>query len=379
MRKNYKRALKTGLSVLGIMFLVLFGPGLVFLARAGVECRMWSSQPPMPDVPPPVPAEVQAATQDLYHYLRAEDQTYLTLPEWYVVYSSDEYAAFIAEHPPSQFPYFQAIGQYWESYYGICAITREHYPFNGGYHLSMAVVGLNFTAEMIGRGLYENTIGRLTEVLSSPELTEEDRYAQSVAEEYGAFLHMVPWFDFPFADRLRTMWDTTAWWGPNPIRKWERKLLLSADYSLKAFYAMLIKSAADAVYGGPDDLTIYAWVNGATRDMESADFDVAQMLSDGSAIVGITRFERFSQTVPPLVQRGLKFNVIAGNDELLITAFAPADWTGDLTVGEFLFAMPIPTDLAQTRAVIRVPVSQLHLLLQDLAERGIKLEHIYDY
>ena len=42
-------------------------------------------------------------------YLRAEAFTFLTVPEWYIVYSTDEYAAFVRRQPPSAFPYLGAI------------------------------------------------------------------------------------------------------------------------------------------------------------------------------------------------------------------------------------------------------------------------------
>jgi hypothetical protein len=39
----------------------------------------------------------------------------VTLPEWYIVYSADEYAAFVKSRAPSRFPYFSAVGQYWRT------------------------------------------------------------------------------------------------------------------------------------------------------------------------------------------------------------------------------------------------------------------------
>ena len=43
--------------------------------------------------------------RSLKNYARSEDQTYLTLPERYIVYSADEYAAFLDGHRPSEFPF----------------------------------------------------------------------------------------------------------------------------------------------------------------------------------------------------------------------------------------------------------------------------------
>ena len=49
--------------------------------------------------------EIERAAAGLSHYYREEAATYLTLPEWYIVYSTEEYAAFIGARPPSLFPY----------------------------------------------------------------------------------------------------------------------------------------------------------------------------------------------------------------------------------------------------------------------------------
>src|SRR3954447_16595456 len=162
---------------------------------------------------------LQAAIQSIPDYHRDSEQSYLTFPEWYIVYSAEEYAAFIHNNPPSNFPYFRAIGQYWSSYADTCAVTRGHYPFNSTYHMTLYVIGISFTGEYIAKGLYENTVGRVTEALSSNEKSEEDIFAYKVATEYGKFLHTIPWFDFPFGHRLRELWATTSGWGPNPIRK----------------------------------------------------------------------------------------------------------------------------------------------------------------
>ncbi len=52
----------------------------------------------------------------LKDYTRNEDQTFLTLPEWYIVFSSEEYANFLKYNLPSDFPYFSSIIQFWKIY-----------------------------------------------------------------------------------------------------------------------------------------------------------------------------------------------------------------------------------------------------------------------
>jgi hypothetical protein len=359
--------------VLLMLFLVIVIP----LIGVGFNCVSFSAPTSQQ---PSAPADVQKIKDGLKGYARSEDQTYLTLPEWYIVYSADEYAAFIAEHPPSQFPYFQAIGQNWSSYYGVCAITRHRYPFNGGYHLSNVITGASFTLEYLIKGLYENTLGRLTEWLSSSELTEEDAYARKVAKEFGAFIHAIPWYEFPYREKLVGLWRETKGWGANPVRKWERKLALSMEYGVKAVYAWLIKLGGQAVYA-PEDLEIHAWVENLSEEVLKREprVKVAQAINAQAAFVSIPRYEEFTQTAPRLMRQGVRFVEIAGNDDILITLIAPRSWQYKLRDGAFLFVMPILTQPHQNRVVVSVPVKALPTVLAELEQQGIQLEHLYDY
>lgn len=356
-----------------LFVLVLLVPCVVALGRAAAECRMLtSSSAPEAEAPVGPGAELDG-------YARPEEQTYLTLPEWYIVYSADEYAAFVAKNPPSRFPYFKAIGQFWQSYYDVCAVTRDRYAFNSGYHLMLGVIGTSFTVENIIKGSYENTIGRLAESLSSPELSAEDAYGARVAAEYGTFIHTVPWFEFPFAASLQSLWQETPAWGPNPIRKWERRAALSSEYGTKAGYGWVLQQGTAQTYE-PENLEIYALVEGLTPAMlrQQSVLRVIEERGDGKAVLALPRYEAFTRLVPELTSQGLRFTEIAGNREVLVTVLAPVGWTPPAAQGEVLFAMPILTEEGRTRVALRVPVPALHELLATLGDTA-KLEHIYDY
>ena len=373
------RAIKIGFVLL---LAVVFVPIIVALVGVGVQCRPWGS-PPAPDAPvatADVPAEIQAIKDGIPDYTREEDRTYLTLPEWYIVYSADELAALTAEHPPSSFPYFRAIGQFWDGYYDACAVTREQYAFNGGMHLTLGVIGASFTVENTLRGVYENTVGRVTELLSDGGDTEEDMYAQAVAAEYGTFLHTVPWYEFPFGEKLRGLWSETGAWGPNIVRKWERKLALSFEYGVKAGYGWLIKQATGAVYDA-DEQRIYTWAGGIDDEILAAEPEVqlVEPAAEPDSIVTLPRYEPFTQIVPRLVARGVEWNDLAGNDEIMVTLIGFRDWNYDLSVGRQLFEMPVLIDDQRKRIAVNVPVRELHQLLAEIGSRGAQLEHIYDY
>ena len=60
------------------------------------------------------------------------------------------------------------------------------------------------------------------------------------------------------------MWSATRWWGAHPLRKWERKLFLTLDYTVEAFYCWVIEKLTHVTYGHEPAET-YAWVESAEK------------------------------------------------------------------------------------------------------------------
>jgi hypothetical protein len=78
---------------------------------------------------------------------RGEDQTFLTFPEWYLVHSPAELAQFLSlTRAPSEFPWGGHIAQFWQGYREMTRETKA-YPFNGGYHLMVSVIGTSTTVD----------------------------------------------------------------------------------------------------------------------------------------------------------------------------------------------------------------------------------------
>ena len=71
---------------------------------------------------------------------RGEEQTFLTYPEWFLVHSPAEYAGYVADHTPTEFPFCGHISQFWRSYAAVTEATRP-YPLNVGYHVMICVIG----------------------------------------------------------------------------------------------------------------------------------------------------------------------------------------------------------------------------------------------
>jgi hypothetical protein len=308
-------------------------------------------------------------------YARPEDDTFLTYAEWYIVWSYREKAAWQQEHPPSGFRYFGAIRQYWGGYCCSYSVVRGRYPFNFGDHLMLVVIGTSFTAEYALKGAYEKTVGRFTEWTSGQEPVEEDRYAAEVAWSYGLFVQDRPFYEFPFFPALRGLWSDTRLWGPNMMRKWERKTWLSLDYGIEGIYCDLIKLASHAVYGVEEDTT-YALIDNAPEAILASLPAVRKVQSSGanSCIVQMPRYQKFTAAAEQLLRAKARFVEIAGNRQIMVTAVVLRDWSFQLPAGELLFSSELLMDPLSKRVAIRVGVEHL----AEIA-RALPIEHIYDY
>jgi hypothetical protein len=323
-------------------------------------------------------AELRRVAADVKGYFRSESATYLTLPEWYIVYSADEYAAFVKSRAPSRFPYFSAVGQYWRYYKQACRATKRVYPFKAGNHLMLGVIGMSFSAENVVKGLYENTVGVLSENIGFYH-TAEDVFARKTAQEYAEFIHATPWYEFPFATKLKRLWTQTPLWGPDPVRKWERRLMLSAEYATKAVYGWVIRLGTRSVYA-PEDLVIHAWVEDAPeRIFDDKRVRKVKTLGPRSYIVALPRYAAFTGVVTALAKQGVRFHDLAGNDEILLTAIAPRELDLHPSADGVLLSEEILTNPAMKRIAVRAPVRTLHVILADLPARGASVEHLYDY
>jgi len=199
------------------------------------------------------------------------------------------------------------------------------------------------------------------------------------ARQYAELLHTVPWYDFPFEGRLEALWRETPLWGLDFIRKWERRFSLSAEYSLKATYAGIIRLGTHAVQQ-PHDLVIHAWIDEAPDHIFDDDrIRKIKAVGARSYVVTIPRHEAFTPVVVGLVKRGVQFRELAGNDEILLTAMAPSALDVRLGTGEVLLKEPLLTNPGATRIAVKAPVASLRAVLTELTIGGATVERLYDY
>jgi len=314
---------------------------------------------------------------------RPGDQTYLTFPEWYLVFSPEELATYMEDRPLSRFPYFGHIGQFWRSYGVVRREISGRYPLNLGYHAMIMVIGTSTTIEYTLRGFYELTVGRLTELLtpgSGYQMTAEDQYAAKVARDYVDFINVDPWYKFDFFRSLKQLWTTVPKTGPGMVRKWERRFVLTSEYLFKGVYAQLIGMGTAASYTPAihktrvhiDQLPALPPSHGLEQIRDKG--------ADGVEVY-LPRYQAFTDASRMLAQAGANYLEIAGNTEDLILSIlveGDAKWQPPKR-SEILFEQPILTHTTVRRVVLRCMVKNLADTLRALERDGVSIEHVFDY
>lgn len=292
---------------------------------------------------------------------RPEARTLLTYPEWHIVYSAKSLARHLEARPPSAYPYAGDIGAFWS---GFCAVNQRADPQAAGdAKVMLYTIGMSFSAEMIVKGLYENTVGRVFEWIGGWR-TPEDRYAQRVQASYGQFMHETPWYRYPFGTAFRQLWT----FGPSRVRGAERHLALSLEYGVKALYAKLIGWASGTALG-QDERTMRVVLAAQPEQIAAVDPRLRHVTGD---TYEAPRYAQFSNIAQKLAAAGIGFREIAGNDDVFLTVVMPKE-----TPGTPLLRMDLADRPGWERRGLLVKVTDLSRTLAALPAGAF--EHLYDY
>lgn len=334
--------------------------------------------PPPGGLGAPPPKELADKVRaEIPGYQRPEESTYLTYPEWAIVYAARDYAAYVKDNQPSGFPYWSYVGRFWQDY-AMVIRASEAYPFNFQNHQMLAVIGTSHTIEHGLQWAYENTVGRATEVAAGRR-TAADRYLAAVAADYAAFLDQVPWYRFPYAEKRSGLLAVRPAAGDGGVRPGERKLAFGLAYTVKQAYADLLRSALAAT-AEPALLDIHVWAKGPVGQVARNEPDTALELDlgDEGAVFVTRRYQVFTDMIPRLIGKGVSFVEIGGNDEIMLSvlsdhAVAPPEGSRQL------FSYPLPATPQTRRTGLMVAVRKLDSVLPQLQKAGARLEHVYDY
>jgi hypothetical protein len=341
------------------------------LAGADVQ----DASPSTPEATTAAPVEVARGE------MRGVEQTFLTFPEWYLVHSPAAYADFVKTHPSHEYPFLADLGDLWAGYAAVIREQwQEHYPANPGYHVMIVVIASSTTVEYVIRRCYEDIFGRISWALSSGQLTEEDHYAARVAQDYVDFIRQEPWYLYGFFPKLADLWTDVPLWGPDMVRKWERRFALTTEYLAKGIYGKLIEFATRTAYE-PAKLTTQVVVDRLpARVPIDPRIRVVGTAPDGEVVMDLPRYFDFRKTATVLAEEGVNLVDIAGNRSvILVTLWTPEGQAPDSLPGRILFSRKLPTHPGLMRVALIVPVAKLSPFLRDAHANGWTVEHVYDY
>ena len=183
-------------------------------------------------------------------YRRKLNNTFFTFPEWYIVYSFEDFGRFLDRSSESHFNYLGHIFGFWRASApstARCLPTGESLT---EVKTMIYIIGVSYSVEYAVKGFYENTIGRVFEWIRGEKRTPQDEFGRTVLQDYAAFLYTIPWYKYPFREKLDGLMAISAP-TPSSLRSWERDFALGAEYFVKIGYASLIQKALDA--GGDDE------------------------------------------------------------------------------------------------------------------------------
>ena len=298
---------------------------------------------------------------------RSEGRTLLTYPEWHIVHAYDDYAKVISAEDPHDYRYFSAIGGFWSSLCSLSKASGPHGGFPGEFKSTIYTIGVSFTAELIAKALYEETLGRLATLMRGDKRAPLDDLTAQQAGQYAKFLQQVPWYRWDFAsDRAALKAEES-----DTFRDRERRFAVGLEYGAKARYAKVIEAAVAGME--PDALRLRMIVSGLNVDELKA-IENVQVIAERDIGIEIEtpRYRELTELLLLWANAGGEFVEIAGNDDILFTA------TSNAPHKSALYSFP-RQGYGDTRHLVLLKVSELAKALREAKGQGLRLEHIHDY
>jgi hypothetical protein len=239
------------------------------------------------------------------------------------------------------------------------------------------VIGVSITLEYTAKMLYENTVGRFFSWFSNGTPSDEEKTIIAAQRAYSDFIYDKAWYEFKFMPWVKNVWRVSNNAESNWFRKMERTLFFTLEFTFKASYAKLIEWAAQASYEEPVT-DIYLLITAADTLQTSPDLKVIHE-QNGKKIISITRWGIFTKKILEIADKNIDIVEIGGNDEIVISALADKNQTNIFTSDQLLYTSNVVSNKDRERRVYLLPVSRLLPFVKQAKEKGVEIEHIFDY
>ncbi|MBP9757258.1 MAG: hypothetical protein KBD06_01525 [Candidatus Pacebacteria bacterium] len=306
------------------------------------------------------------------------EQTYLTLPEWYQVYSYNEFGDFLmAGGRQSDFPFLSSAVNFW-SYYAIAADRSSDQEFNWLYNFVDWVIGFNLTFEYAVKAVYENTIGSITQTLAGSD-TEADAFIAESWNSYAERMYQYTWYHYPYFTDIGGIWRDTPLFDKHFIRNIERKVAFTFSYAIKGTYARAwLLTAAQK-----DNRTLSIVHTTDKGALDAPGVEILKDLDNDNYLILTERYAGFKNSMLALIGRDVRFVEVMDHDVITLSYLSRAEtepfpYSGLVSLIDkrqlffnaqgFLY-----------RNVLQVPVADLPEALDAIKTSGSQFEMIYDF
>ncbi len=307
-------------------------------------------------------------------FQRREANTYLTYPEWHIVFAYDGLAHALKTGDEHAFDYLDSISNFWSS---TCALTRvasRHGGADFDTRSMIHTIGVSFTVEMLAKAAYEETLGHVTAWLRGARKTPQDTVIAGVAADYAAFLRQTPWYQYPFNQKAHELWVPPAGLS---LRGWERRLGIGLEFEAKAVYAKVLAGAVAAT--APAQLVIRSVVSGLDATVLERMPGVKVIGRHGDGVeIETPRYDLFTRLLAGIARQGGAIREIAGNDEIMVSMTVREGGTAQVAHGTVILRMKrdgIPGE----RLLVNVRMTDLAAFLKTHPLGDPGLEHVFDY
>ncbi|MEX2515167.1 MAG: hypothetical protein WD335_03490 [Candidatus Paceibacterota bacterium] len=309
---------------------------------------------------------------------RKIEQTYLTLPEWYQVYSYNEFADYLQQGGyQKDFPFMGSLKNFW-SYYRIALGESKDEDFNWSYNFVTWMIGANLSVEYSVKFIYENTVGTFTQLFTRDK-TEADIFIANSWNNYAERMYQTTWYHYPYFDDLKNIWKETPLFNKNFIRNLERKIAFSTSYLIKGTYAK-----AWLLLGTEKDNETFSFVYTTKRDsLENKDMEILKEIGDNKYIIKTERYGGFKDALLQLLEANVQFLEIQGHEVISLSYLSdnqiePFENSREIKMLDKreLFYNP---DGYYYRVTIEAPVQNLNSVIETIELNKDKFEMIYDF
>ncbi|NME69182.1 FAD-dependent oxidoreductase [Flammeovirga aprica JL-4] len=327
---------------------------------------------------PYISQRVEKEGNTIKGYYRNEEQTVLTVPEWYLVFNPKEYSDYLESGAnPSDFPFYASLDEYWSLYDRSLKLVSEAYPSNEEYITMLQVIGVSVTLEYTIKILYENTIGKVFSFLHNGINSDEEETINQAHRAYSDLIYHKAWYEFDFLQWIGKVWAVSNTKDSNWFRKVERKTLFTFEFLFKAAYGQLIEWAAKSTYEEPvTDIYVLAT---STEEIPTNNAVKIHTKKDDTYLIAIERWGAFTTNLIELADKDIQLHSIGGNDEISVSIIVPKDVSFHLDKIKMLYESKIVTDNDSKRLVYFMPVTELIPFISRIKKEGFEVEHIFDY